>query len=366
MAQQTQIADIASPHVKQAGRDFVYENDTISIHYDFWHERGLLSFSVYNKLGRPLYIDWSQSSFTNLSNPAKPLTLPYWHDSRKSPDSVFYGKNYYKGETEVVSRPVGNDAHQFSIVPPNDKLTLFVPEHGLIRSAVILYPTDTFSLEQPKNAKAKPIADTGKASRPMPKRPAFYNEANSPLKFVNTLAFTDRASPAYAFTKTHSFYVRGVRTMPAQMFARNPFARPGMKGQAEGMPGSANDSSITKKSPGGIPLDSASARRARMMERFNTRNSGRDMANFNPFKRANCFFINGTIAQAVVSETPQAPSKNAQKLRGTDEPGVPARQNTDGTLEPMNEQNFKKPAKKEMPQRHSIEDLEKNPPADSK
>jgi uncharacterized protein YcfL len=36
---------------------YVYENDSLKITYSFWKAKGLMTFSIYNKLKKPLYID---------------------------------------------------------------------------------------------------------------------------------------------------------------------------------------------------------------------------------------------------------------------------------------------------------------------
>ena len=37
--------------------NYVYENDSVKITYSFWEDKGKMSFIVYNKLKKPLYID---------------------------------------------------------------------------------------------------------------------------------------------------------------------------------------------------------------------------------------------------------------------------------------------------------------------
>ena len=52
-----------------------FENDTVRIAYSFWSENGSYSFSVYNKLNVPLYIDWKKSSLVKNND-----KLNYWSD----------------------------------------------------------------------------------------------------------------------------------------------------------------------------------------------------------------------------------------------------------------------------------------------
>ena len=41
---------------------YVFENDSVKITYTFWANGGVMSFSIFNKMDKPLYIDWKRSS----------------------------------------------------------------------------------------------------------------------------------------------------------------------------------------------------------------------------------------------------------------------------------------------------------------
>ena len=56
------------PLSSTSNKDNTFENDTLKIIYSFWSEGGVFSFSVYNKLSIPLYIDWKKSSFIKNSD----------------------------------------------------------------------------------------------------------------------------------------------------------------------------------------------------------------------------------------------------------------------------------------------------------
>ena len=310
-AQQTQILDFVSPQVLNRGRELVYENDTLRIQYDFWHERGLLSFSVYNKLGRPLYIDWAQSGFKltkkyKMGKEGEPHSIPYWHDNRKTPDSVFYKPHFYKGPAEAFVKPVGDEKKQYTLHEnTNEKITLLVPEHGLLRSTVLMFPGDTIRMDT-----AKPVlppgvsADTMKR-KPMPPRNLNYTAANSPVEFVNTLVFSDRSDtdPAYTFKVNHKFYLKSVRSVPARMFARYSSGgigmRPGMP--RPGMPGMPSDSAKLAAAKGlppvrpGMPADTGKAALAANGMPRPGMPGGRE--GFNPMRRPGCIYLNGTFKE---------------------------------------------------------------------
>ncbi|MFN8335337.1 MAG: hypothetical protein U0U09_09425 [Cyclobacteriaceae bacterium] len=57
-----QYATISSPIKKENQHEFIVENDTVKITYDFSGEQGPVKISLYNKLSTPLYVDWSKSA----------------------------------------------------------------------------------------------------------------------------------------------------------------------------------------------------------------------------------------------------------------------------------------------------------------
>lgn len=77
-AQYVQIYTVNSNDVKKENNEMVFENDTVKITYYFWEERGVLAFSIFNKLTKPLYIDWKKSAVI-----FKDLKCDYWFDAEE-------------------------------------------------------------------------------------------------------------------------------------------------------------------------------------------------------------------------------------------------------------------------------------------
>jgi len=69
---------------------YTYENDTIIVRYSFWANYGVMGMSIYNKLNKPIYIDWGNSALIENGN-----TLNFWKDQTQSisnTTSLGYGK----------------------------------------------------------------------------------------------------------------------------------------------------------------------------------------------------------------------------------------------------------------------------------
>lgn len=48
---------------KEEGKYWVFENDTIRIVYNFWNLEGQMTFAIFNKHNKPIYIDWKKCSY---------------------------------------------------------------------------------------------------------------------------------------------------------------------------------------------------------------------------------------------------------------------------------------------------------------
>ena len=83
--QYMQVFNIESNKAKLSKDFFVYENDTVKISYSFWANHGLMAFSIYNKLDKPIYIDWKNSAFIYNSN-----KLNYWIDQTSAHPIAVY------------------------------------------------------------------------------------------------------------------------------------------------------------------------------------------------------------------------------------------------------------------------------------
>ena len=56
-------------------REFVIENDSFEIRYDFESQPSAIRVSIYNKLDRPLFVDWKSSAIIHNGVPCA-----YWND----------------------------------------------------------------------------------------------------------------------------------------------------------------------------------------------------------------------------------------------------------------------------------------------
>ncbi len=55
-----QVSSLQSEDVDE---NFKFNNDDLTLQYDFWSEGGMLHFSITNNSENPIYIDWENSNF---------------------------------------------------------------------------------------------------------------------------------------------------------------------------------------------------------------------------------------------------------------------------------------------------------------
>ena len=58
-----QILKTSSPGLTERKEGWIFENDSIKIDYNFNAKGGVMSFKLFNKLNKPIYLDWKNSSF---------------------------------------------------------------------------------------------------------------------------------------------------------------------------------------------------------------------------------------------------------------------------------------------------------------
>ena len=70
------IYETGSDHAQRITDQWVAEDDTIMLRYSFWAEQGTVSFVIYNKSSRQIFIDWKNSAL--VVNDRK---VDYWNDA---------------------------------------------------------------------------------------------------------------------------------------------------------------------------------------------------------------------------------------------------------------------------------------------
>ncbi|MDB4678132.1 hypothetical protein OAE93_00220 [bacterium] len=190
-----------------------YENDTISISYDFWSERGLFKFSVRNKLNIPIYIDWKKSFLNWNSDP-----LPYWSNevvllSETKIKGGFYATNFLGSSVGSVSGKSKTETRvsrqeRITVIPPNGEILCdnyhIVPEDNLIYMGATSQQLSVPKARKP-NKKVAIYQET-------------YDSLSSPIKLSNFLAVSFEENFDDEFFISNNFYLSEVMELDERQF----------------------------------------------------------------------------------------------------------------------------------------------------
>ena len=208
-----QIFDTATTNTKSSDGFWVFETDTIKVTYEFWASKGVMSFSVYNKLDKPIYIDWKNCSFIYNSN-----KLNYWVDEQQSALVSYYGGYFYNGPLIKPGYTVneGVQASASTTIKP-ERITFIPPKSFYYRSQFYLMPVDYYKLDVmtatktivPRNDKPKKMTTVYEQK---------FDFSNSPLKFRNYLAFSFTENATNFIYIDNEFYLTSVKEMDYRHF----------------------------------------------------------------------------------------------------------------------------------------------------
>lgn len=204
----TQIFETQSTNTRKIDDFFVYENDTVKITYSFWENYGLLSFGVYNKLNKPIYIDWKNSSFINNSN-----KIDYWIDETQKSTIDYFSSYLYRGPLLKPGFAVQSGT-QFSTsteVKP-ERITFIPPKSNYYKSQFYLLPIECYKLNSDSiNTTIEPRRDRPKKNTTIYSQD--FSSSNSPLIFRNFLAFAFSENSKEFFFVDNEFYINSVKQM---------------------------------------------------------------------------------------------------------------------------------------------------------
>jgi hypothetical protein len=193
---------------------YVYENDSMKITYSFWKAKGLMTFSIFNKLDKPLYLDWKKSSYIDNS-----VKLNYWVDEEKTKvkglsvyESYYYDGPLLKPEYAISS----TSGASISSTVKAERITFIPPSSYYYRSQFYILPINFFKLETKTGFDEVPRKDKPKKKTKLYK--ATFTKEKSPLVFRNFLTFSLSEDFATEFYVDNEFYIQQVLEMDMTNF----------------------------------------------------------------------------------------------------------------------------------------------------
>ncbi|AEW00943.1 hypothetical protein A4D02_13380 [Niastella koreensis] len=184
-----QYATITSPDmVKNDRREFVVENDSLRLTYNFSGKGGLIHISIQNKMGVPVYIDWQRSAII-----ANDKARPYAAQEMKV-EGNFQSNTYnYRNIGQVQATAVLPQTIEF--IPPR-----------AVSNKSPMYYLSGFNSRIPDTAFHQlkyPVTDgvTVKVKK------ATFTETTSPFSFRSFITYMVGEPGTKPIALEHSFYI---------------------------------------------------------------------------------------------------------------------------------------------------------------
>jgi hypothetical protein len=191
---------------------YVHENDSLKITYSFWKEKGLMTFSIYNKLDIPIYIDWKKSSY--IDNAVK---LNYWSDELKSKAMSLYSSYLYSGPLLKPGFAASATAGTTLTTTVRDERITFIPPLSYYyRSQFYVFPERFYRLDKETRFVKVPRRDRPEKTTKVYQ--ASFTKHNSPLIFRNFLTFSLSENFETEFYIDNEFYIDEVFEMENKEF----------------------------------------------------------------------------------------------------------------------------------------------------
>jgi hypothetical protein len=210
-----QVIRTAGVNTELKNNLLVYENDTLIITYSFWHEKGLMSFSIYNKLDKPIYVDWKKSSY--IDNGVK---LNYWRDEAIT-NTTFHNYYYYgpvlNPKTNTNSNKlteINGFSHSNTLKP--ERITFLAPKSIFYKSSFYIYTKDYFNLNTTTEFELLPRNDDNTKKTKV--YSSTFTKENTPIVFRNFITFSFNEKFENEFYVDNEFWLNQILEMDQKHF----------------------------------------------------------------------------------------------------------------------------------------------------
>lgn len=207
-----QVFETKTTNTKIEKEFYVYETDTVKITYAFWAKKGIMSFAVFNKLDKPIYIDWKKSSYIDNSN-----KLNYWINEERIKSTSYYGSYFYDGPLlkpgYTISKGISVTA---TTKVKTERITFIPPKSNYYRSQFYLLPLTYYKLDIKTEYK-----EVNRNNKPKKKTRVYeinYTKNTSSLVFRNFLTFSLTEDFKGKFYVDNEFYLSKIKEMDYKHF----------------------------------------------------------------------------------------------------------------------------------------------------
>lgn len=183
-------------------REFIMENDSIRVKYNFSGANAPINVEVQNKLDKPVYIDWNRSALI-----INDKAISYVPSSVHISGSVSSTTSSWFRTSAVYPSSTTNGHFSGSVGVPKD--LDFIPP-GSYKSKTPLGVTNVFYSPAREKAKRTPVTlNTGYSGTAMVKQ---YADTSSPFRFSSYLTIYMEGAPDKPVVFEHEFFVSEIWT----------------------------------------------------------------------------------------------------------------------------------------------------------
>ena len=179
-----QYITLASDTPQNKAKEFVIENDTLTLKYSFSGEGGPMHIYVFNKLTTPIYIDWTKSSIIR-DNQSDGYVTGYATLSGTVTGASYRAGNNYSLNSASVNGNIHSDIE-----------TSFIPPKTFIEVSKKLVHTQFIELPLTKREKKQTKTSLGSVINI---ETINFDEANSPLKFRSFITVSTDNNNSFHF-----------------------------------------------------------------------------------------------------------------------------------------------------------------------
>lgn len=183
---------------KNDKKEFTWENDTMRLTYNFHGEGGPIAMTIYNKMDKPLFVNWKKSAFIH-DGQASSL-----FNRRVEVNGTVDGYSY-RGIVPGTRITSGNLYASFDLP---EGMEMIPPGSYITRSLqAMVQATPVYNTQFLEKKQAEKVTDFSGVTYSY-KRYSFEQSA-SPLQFKSYLTFVAGTNPQ-EFAVSHSFYAQEV------------------------------------------------------------------------------------------------------------------------------------------------------------
>lgn len=174
---------------------FIFENDSLTVVYNFYGKDAQISLDVYNKLNEPLYLNWQQSALINGDKATSYMGETANISGQISSSTIKWSKDYSSSNSSLNASI--DIPKEISFIPPKSRIT-----KSTLKLAIINYK------DIPDSLFSKTLLDVSQVATGIWAKKAQFDAGNSPMSFKSFLTFyTVKDNTPKSFWLQQDFYL---------------------------------------------------------------------------------------------------------------------------------------------------------------